>query len=275
MSAGSSGSSEDLLQVDSEKIVLVSFEIDQNSLVLGTKVTGRAIYRNNNKGAFYFNMIVVAGRSPGGSHIGGPFDDFTPSMNKIMLAGGSVVTLTATLTPSSVGMWETYPTFQDTDGIWYDASSLFFSVQKPDSGVLSESAVTQWKCSGSLPANTTAGMITGVTWTYSAALESGPNLLIVSASVADFTHQVSNSGTFISSEANFATGLIIAGNFDVYRSTGAESSWSISLNRSTQVLTVFYDDVELDSARMDWPNEQTHTQQWTFSQATNCVVSSI
>jgi hypothetical protein len=70
------------------------------------------------------NDIVIAGRPPGGTNSGGPFDDFGGT-GRVTLAAGQLLTYkgSRTFTVSDpTGSWYTYTTYQTADGLWHDST---------------------------------------------------------------------------------------------------------------------------------------------------------
>jgi autotransporter family porin len=73
---------------------------------------------------------VIAGRPPGGTNSGGPYDDFSP-VKSVKIAGGASFTLAASRTFSAsdpMGTWYSYATYKDASGVWHDGPSTSFTV---------------------------------------------------------------------------------------------------------------------------------------------------
>jgi hypothetical protein len=107
-----------------------SFALDRSAALPGQKVTGTLVYTNHGASSITFQSIVIAGRPPGGTHAGGPYDDFAPQKSAVTLAPGASLTLVASRTlgaGDALGTWESYPTYRDSQG-WHDGPSHFFVV---------------------------------------------------------------------------------------------------------------------------------------------------
>jgi hypothetical protein len=88
----------------------------------GETVTATATLQNQGSAAITLTRIVIAGRPPGGTNVGGPFDDFG-SRRAITLAPGQCYTIQETRTFSAVdppGQWYSYLTYQVAGGEWFD-----------------------------------------------------------------------------------------------------------------------------------------------------------
>jgi hypothetical protein len=75
--------------------------------------------------------IVIAGRPPGGTNQGGPYDDFG-GVGQVTLAPGQTITVQRTrqfATTDPAGTWYAFVTVQTLDGVWHDdPQDVFFSV---------------------------------------------------------------------------------------------------------------------------------------------------
>jgi hypothetical protein len=97
--------------------------LSEASVAPGDTVTGTITYQNTSSAAVTLNAIVIAARPPGGTHGGGPYDDFEPYAAPLTLPPGASTTVTATRTFAAsdpVGTWDVYPTYQDASGAWFD-----------------------------------------------------------------------------------------------------------------------------------------------------------
>jgi hypothetical protein len=88
----------------------------------GETVTATATLRNQGSAAITLTRIVIAGRPPGGTNAGGPFDDFG-TRRAITLAPGQRYTIQESRTASAadpVGRWYSYLTYQVAGSVWFD-----------------------------------------------------------------------------------------------------------------------------------------------------------
>ena len=69
--------------------------LDKTNLLPGDTLHGTVTYKNTSSSPISLKAIVIAGRPPGGTDAGGPFDDLTPSLGAQTIAAGAMVTLNA------------------------------------------------------------------------------------------------------------------------------------------------------------------------------------
>ena len=103
----------------------------------GDTVTGTVTFTNNGTASVTVQGITIAARPPGGTHSGGPFDDFAPlSPSQTLSPGGSVtVTATRAFTASDLaGAWDVYPTWEDSSKAWHDGPDSSLTVTPHDAG---------------------------------------------------------------------------------------------------------------------------------------------
>src|SRR5256714_75850 len=96
----------------------------------GDALTAKGTLRNIGSSPVTLPDVVLAGRRPGGTNEGGPFDDFAPAYD-ITLAGGQSLTLSASRSfdaADPLGSWRCYITFETTDGIYHDGRDTLFTV---------------------------------------------------------------------------------------------------------------------------------------------------
>jgi endoglucanase len=118
--------------------ISVPLSLDKTTVQAGQALTGEATYKNCSSAAMSVQQVVIAGRRPGASHSGGPYDDLMPVQGAIVLPAGDTLTITASrdFTRSDpAGQWVSYATYQDADGTWHDGPDVMFIVQT-GSGVL-------------------------------------------------------------------------------------------------------------------------------------------
>src|SRR2546423_5996964 len=108
--------------------------IDKTIVSSGGTVTGTVTYQNTSTSSITIRSVAIAARPPGGTHGGGPYSDLRPYLGSSVVLPGGTVTLTASRTFTAtdpLGQWETYPTYQDSAGVYHDGPSLFFTVAAP------------------------------------------------------------------------------------------------------------------------------------------------
>jgi hypothetical protein len=106
-------------------------QVGSPSVAIGGAENVQGSLQNNTASPMTVQALVLAGRPPGGTHAGGPFDDFAPTASNLMLAPGASYTLKATRTFASgspTGSWYCYLTYQSTDGVWHDSADTAFTV---------------------------------------------------------------------------------------------------------------------------------------------------
>lgn len=100
--------------------------LDKTSLpATGGTLTGTVRYKNTSTSALTVNNIIIAGRPPGGTNLGGPYYDFSPSSGSITIQPGATYTLTASRSITSsdpTGTWYTFVTYNDSGG-WHDTDA--------------------------------------------------------------------------------------------------------------------------------------------------------
>jgi len=119
---------------DGGLIISRSLALNPNPVTLGQTVTATVTYTNTGATPISLQTIVVAGRPPAGTNLGGPFDDFAPASGALTLNSGASQTVATTRTFTSAdptGGWYAFPTYQDTAGMWHDGPPLSFTVQAP------------------------------------------------------------------------------------------------------------------------------------------------
>lgn len=102
----------------------------------GQTLTATVTYTNTSADAIDVQAAVIAARPPGGSHAGGPYDDFQPYAAPTTLAPGDSLTVNAseTFDGSITGTWDVYPTYEDADGVWHDGPDQSFTVGAAQGG---------------------------------------------------------------------------------------------------------------------------------------------
>ena len=106
-------------------------ELSASSASSGQTITGKVTYTNATSSPVAIKAIAIAARPPGGSHAGGPYDDFAPSAPPTTVASGASITVTASRTFAAgdpAGAWDVYPTYQDDNGTWHDGPDQSLTV---------------------------------------------------------------------------------------------------------------------------------------------------
>lgn len=107
------------------------------SLHAGDTLTGTVAYRNCGSAPIALEDVVITARPPGGTHAGGPYDDFAPSKGATTVAAGATITLSASRTIAAsdpAGSWIGYATYQDAAGTWHDGPDVAFTVAAANPG---------------------------------------------------------------------------------------------------------------------------------------------
>ena len=103
-------------------VVSRPLSLDSVAVTAGGTIHATATLANPSTSAVNLQTIAIAGRPPGGTNSGGPFDDFTSTGPVTIPAGGSyVVAGSRSFTASDpAGTWYSYLTWQDAAGAWHD-----------------------------------------------------------------------------------------------------------------------------------------------------------
>jgi len=112
-------------------VVSAPLTLSAMSVSAGGTLSGAATLRNNGTTPITLPEIVIAARPPGGTHGGGPYDDFGKIQNVTLQPGASVTINEARAFTSAdpTGTWDAYLTYEDASGAYHDqAPDLAFSV---------------------------------------------------------------------------------------------------------------------------------------------------
>ena len=104
-------------------VITSTLHLDATTTSDGKTVSGTVVYTNTGASPVSVRSAFIAARPPGGSHAGGPFDDFAPATATTSVAPGATLSVTASRTFASgdpAGAWDVYPTYEDADGVWHD-----------------------------------------------------------------------------------------------------------------------------------------------------------
>jgi hypothetical protein len=108
--------------------------LDKQVVEAGQKLSGTATYKNCTGAAVSPQQLLITARPPGGTHAGGPYDDFAPALGPVTVAAGGTIVVSASrdftaLDPT--GQWVSYVTWQDEDATWHDGPDVAFEVKAP------------------------------------------------------------------------------------------------------------------------------------------------
>jgi hypothetical protein len=112
-------------------VISTPLQFNSTAIQVGETLTGTVTYKNTSAVAIPVNSISIAGRPPGGTNSGGPFDDLTPMDGNETVQPGATITLTASRAFTSTdptGQWYSYATYEDTESLWHDGPSVYFTV---------------------------------------------------------------------------------------------------------------------------------------------------
>jgi hypothetical protein len=117
--------------------ITTALALSSGNAAPGQTLTGTVTYTNVSAERIDVLAAVIAARPPGGSHAGGPYDDFGPYAPATSLAPGESLTVNAseTFDGSITGTWDVYPTYEDADGVWHDGPDQSFTVGTQGSGL--------------------------------------------------------------------------------------------------------------------------------------------
>jgi hypothetical protein len=145
--------------------ITTPLSLSEDNVNPGDTVTGTVTYTNASASTVTLDDIVVAARPPGGTHAGGPYDDFGPYSGPVTLAPGQAVTVTATRTFSGSdpkGAWDVYITYQDPSGTWVDGpdSTLLYGSSGVQDGALAVTSALAFSQTTVSPGDTVTGNVT-------------------------------------------------------------------------------------------------------------------
>jgi len=105
--------------------IVTPLQLERRTVARGERITGTITYANRGNRAVAVADIIIAGRPPGGTNIGGPWLDFGPGAGAHTLAPGQQLTVSASRTIAATdptGAWYAFATWQGADdGAWHDA----------------------------------------------------------------------------------------------------------------------------------------------------------
>lgn len=104
-------------------VVSQSCTVSPSSVTIGGSAHAQATLENTGGTSITLPEVIVAGRPPGGTDGGGPFDDFSPTRTSVVLNPGASFTIKASqslLSASPAGDWYCFVTYETSDGTWHD-----------------------------------------------------------------------------------------------------------------------------------------------------------
>jgi hypothetical protein len=136
--------------------------LDATTIGAGQTVTATVTYANDSPSPVVVKAAVIAARPPGGTHAGGPYDDFAPYTGPVTVAPRATVTVTASRAftgADPTGVWDIYATYQDDGGIWHDGPGASLTVSGANGGApLVHAPLSGNVSTGSWQSGTTNGM---------------------------------------------------------------------------------------------------------------------
>jgi hypothetical protein len=119
-------------------VITSALHLSASRVASGETLSASVTYKNPGTRAVTLGAIVIAGRPPGGTHGGGPYDDFAPTQKNVTVAAGASLTVSASrafTAADPLGTWESYPTYKDASGVWHDGPGVTFTVAPAYDGV--------------------------------------------------------------------------------------------------------------------------------------------
>ncbi len=126
----SEGAASGAASISASLAITSSLTLSATRVAAGETIDATVTYTNDTASTVSLGAVVIAARPPGGSHAGGPYDDFSPSAPATTLGPGQALTVHASRTFTAAdprGAWDVYPTYRDESG-WHDGPDSSFSV---------------------------------------------------------------------------------------------------------------------------------------------------
>ncbi len=120
--------------------ILTPLALSDATVEQGDVLQGTVVYQNNTSQPFTISDLVIAARPPGGTKVGGPHMDLTPTTGSRTIQPGATLTHTATriiLPTDPIGSWFAFTTYRTPDGVYYDSpdvNNVAFTVQAAPAG---------------------------------------------------------------------------------------------------------------------------------------------
>ncbi len=152
--------------------ILTPLALDRAEATPGQTVTGTVTYTNSTAAPVSIRAVVIAGRAPGATHAGGPYQDFAPTQGATTVAPGASVTMTASRAfgaSDPFGSWEAYATYEDAMGVWHDdPHSVFLDYHATTAGTFAVSSALELSNTNPRPGETVTARVTYTNATASA-----------------------------------------------------------------------------------------------------------
>lgn len=116
--------------------ISAALHLGKTSVRPGDTLTATVTYTNPTRAPVAVKSLLIAARRPGATHAGSVRDDLTPTRAAFSLAAGRSVSLSASRKITAAdpsGVWESYASYQDSQGVWHDGPGLNFGVENPAS----------------------------------------------------------------------------------------------------------------------------------------------
>jgi uncharacterized repeat protein (TIGR01451 family) len=112
-------------------LLVSTLSFSETTVNPGDTVTATVVFTNNGTTSVDIQNMLITSRPPGGTHTGGPYDDFAPALAAQTLAAGASVTVKATRTFAAndpAGAWDVYSTWEDGANAWHDGPDSSLAV---------------------------------------------------------------------------------------------------------------------------------------------------
>jgi autotransporter family porin len=235
--------------------------LDNTTVVQGQTLNGSVTLQNTSSSPITINKIAITSRPPGGTNVGGPFDDFSPVTGPVTIQPQATQSVSASRTFTTSDppgtTWYAYATYQDTAGAWHDGSTVNFTVSAPSQPAVSVSispgsASVQAGSTQQFTATVTGATNTAVTWAatsgtittsglYTAPSTAG-TYTVTATSQQDTTKNASATVTVTAPSSNMFFGTLPPGSAlpsDAYCAANVTSSaWEPRPGNSTANNTI-------------------------------------
>ena len=215
---------------DTGLVISSPLAVDKTTVAPGDTLRGTVTWRNTSSSPISIQFAVISGRRPGGTNVGGPYDDLLPKLTTLQtVQPGATLTLAASRAFTSVdalGPWYAYATYQDATGVWHDGPNVNFNLAQPIAVTVTPSAAST-NLGGTISfqasvAGTVAGQSTAVTWSvqepaggtvsaagvYAAPAAAG-TFHVVATSVADPSRTDSSTVSVIPGDLAISAPLVL------------------------------------------------------------------
>lgn len=115
-----------------ELIISSALSLDKSTVRPGETLTATVAYQNTGAAGVTVNSVVISCLPPGTTVDTGPFFNMAPALSSTVVAPGSTLPLTASITfsPSEpTGQWQCNAVFQDAAGAWHGGPFVPFRLE--------------------------------------------------------------------------------------------------------------------------------------------------